>query len=108
AVAGKAEHGPLFSHGAAQRNDAINHVWTSGSRHDGRSIDLSQDSIRNAGPAYIRKAAKCPDDREVIHVPAYSHSDRWVGASGAWGGAGVGAGEIPGSQGICNLRCGTV
>ena len=42
------------------------------------------------------------------HVSAYSHSDRWIGASGAWGDAWVGAGEIPWSQGIRNLRCGTV
>src|SRR6516164_2392532 len=62
----------------------------------------------NAGLAYIRKAAIRPDNREVKDVPAYSHSDRWVGASGAWGDAWVGAGEIPWSQGIRNLRCGTV
>jgi cytochrome d ubiquinol oxidase subunit I len=30
----------------------------------------------------------------VQHVPAYSHSDRWVGASGAWGGAGEIAAEL--------------
>src|ERR1700741_4001239 len=70
-------------------------------------IGLSQDWIRNAGPAYIRKAAMRPDNREVKHVPAYSHSDRWVGASAAWGGAWIGVGEIRWSQGICNLRCGT-
>src|SRR6185436_5721043 len=62
----------------------------------------------NAGPAYIRKAAIRPDKREVKHVSAYSHSDRWIGASGAWGDAWVGAGEIPWSQGIRNFCCGTV
>ena len=54
----------------------------------------------------IRNAA-IRHNREKKLVPAYSHSDRWVGASGAWGGPWVGAGEIRWGQGICNQRCGT-
>src|SRR5215470_9879615 len=46
------------------------------------------------GAAYNRKGSDTSRQPEVKHVPAYSHSDRWVGASRAWGGAWVGAGEI--------------
>jgi len=49
-------------------------------------------------PAYLRKAAIRPDNREVKPVPAYSHSDRWVGVSAAWGGTWFGVGEIRWSQ----------
>jgi hypothetical protein len=38
------------------------------------------------------------------HVPAYSHSNRWIGVSGAWGDEWVGAGESPGGQSVRN-RC---
>jgi hypothetical protein len=36
----------------------------------------------------------------ALGVPAYSHSDRWVGAGGPWGGAWVGAREICWSQDV--------
>ena len=42
------------------------------------------------------------------HVPAYSHSNRWVGASGACGDEWIVTGEIRGSQGIRDYRRGTV
>ena len=58
-------------------------------------IDLDQD----ARPTRVSKAIfgrqHVHTNREVKHVPTYSHSDRWVGASGARGDAGVGTGEIP-------------
>jgi hypothetical protein len=44
-----------------------------------------------------------PDNREVKHVSAYSHSDRWVSACGAWRDAWIGVGEIRWSQGICKI-----
>src|SRR5580692_2739979 len=83
------------------------HVWTSGSQHDG-PIDLSISRLYpKRGPSLHWEGNDTSRQAEVKHVSAYSHSDRWVGASGAWGGAWDGAGEIPWSQGICNLRCGT-
>ena len=48
------------------------------------------------------------DNREVEHVPAYSHSNRWVGVGGACGDEWIVTGEIPGSQGNRDYRRGTV
>src|SRR5262249_19286405 len=59
-----------------------------------------------ARSAYLRKAAIRPDNPKVKHVPTHSHSDRWIGASGAWGNAWSGVGKIRRGQGIHYLRCG--
>ena len=48
------------------------------------------------------------DKREVEHVPAYSHSNRWFGASGACGDTWIVAGEICGSEGVRDRRRATV
>ena len=71
-----------------------------------RTVRISETSAQ----AYIRKAAFVvrSNNREVELVPTYSHSNRWVGASGACGDEWIGAGEILGSQGIRNRRRGTV
>src|SRR5262249_18636329 len=49
-----------------------------------------------------------PSNREVEHVPAYSHSNRWVGVGGACSNKWIGIGEIRGSQGNRNYRRGPV
>src|SRR5215471_20130432 len=86
--------------------------WSSFARRSrstmGRQIDLSQDCIPKREPSLHSEGSDTCRQSEVKHVPAYSHSDGWVGAGGAWVGAWVGAGEIPWSQGIRNLRRGTV
>src|SRR5262245_52770448 len=49
-----------------------------------------------------------PSNREVEHVPAYSHSNRWVGVGGACSDKWIVIGEIRGSQGNRNYRRGPV
>lgn len=34
----------------------------------------------------------------MTHVPAYSHSDRWVGLGGSWGDAWISVGELLGAK----------
>src|SRR5262249_55841335 len=57
--------------------------------------------------AYIRKAARL-HNQEVEHVPAYSHSNRWVGVGGACGDEWIVTGKIRWSQGNRDYRRGTV
>src|SRR5262249_30065609 len=49
-----------------------------------------------------------PSNREVEHVPAYSHSNRWVGVGGACSDKWIVIGELRGSQGNRNYRRGPV
>src|SRR5262245_17640504 len=58
--------------------------------------------------AKARHCSNRPSNREVEHVPAYSHSNRWVGVGGACSNKWIGIGEIRGSQGNRNYRRGPV
>ena len=66
-------------------------------------IDFAQEIART-----VRISEAMPSNREVEHVPAYSHSNRWVGVGGACSDKWIVIAEIRGSQGNRNYRRGPV
>src|SRR5262245_18840543 len=97
---------------APPKADIERHFWNVrfGSQADILCIPIDLHQMSAVSFGYIRKAALVirPDNREVGHVSAYPHSNRWIGGSGAWGDEWAGAGEILGSQSIRNRCHGTV
>jgi hypothetical protein len=69
---------------------------------DGGTIDDKLILLKlHAQFGYLKQSL---EHREVEHVPAYSHSNGWVGIGGACSDKWIVIGEIRGSQGNCNHR----
>src|SRR5262245_34375544 len=66
-----------------------------------RNCRESSENLRQS-PEHYRAARS--HSREVDHVPAYSHSNRWVGVGGTCSDKWIVIGEIRGSQGHRHYR----